>query len=91
MTLTQEQWNAAWINEGAILMNPGAEADEDGRVTKRFNVRVGRDFKDRVAFFFPARLNLTAEALATTAEICYDDRCTQYDSFLTIGADGNDP
>ena len=72
-------------------MNPGAEADEDSRVTKRFNVRVGRDFKDRVAFYFPARLNLTAEALATTSNICYEDRCRQYDSFQTIGADGNDP
>ena len=58
-------------------------------ITKAFNLKLGNGYSDRVAFYFPARLNLDPESIVPVVLRC--NACDKFGEYTTIDADGNDP
>ena len=68
LTLTQEQWSDVWISEDSTLMKTtGTNSDF---ITKHFLLKVGPEFSDRVAFYFPGYLNIKPEELNVSIGKC---------------------
>ena len=61
----------------------------DQGITKAFNLKLGTGYSDRVAFYFPARLNLDPEFIIPATIQC--SSCDKFEEYATIGEDGNDP
>ena len=81
----QTFWDGIWISEGAILMSTTGP-DSDGLITKKFNLKSGEGYMDRVAFFVRGTHGVGAADVAPATAYC--SGCDQ-STYEVIGWSGN--